>query len=226
MMQDKLFKDAHSDFVQKSLRGAKSFVFKSKKSYEQEDNTPWLITFADLMAILLVFCLILLKMYSKTAYFSDTCQHRQTSESFNTLVSIAEAKGDRSFYDFSIPLRMYHKNYIKQPSGNETEKIIAKITIPLLSVQYVLEERHKVGLQRIASLLMNNPSAKVIISMPCREPSSHQMNFINEIISYLTSSCNIDGKSIYFKSMIPIPKAQESSAEDIEVSIMKDFWTL
>lgn len=226
MMKDKIFKDTNSAFVHKSPRRAESLIFQGGKGYEREDNTPWLITLADLMAILLVFCLVLLQMNSRPGQIYDMLLHRQISTPFNTLVSIAEAKGNYSSYDLSIPLSMYHKNYTKQMKRNENEKIINKIEIPLPREHYTFEESYKIGLQRIASLWKNNEGAKIIIFIPCKEPSTQQMNFVQEIVEYLTGSCNVDGKNIYLKSRSMALKAPGSSAENIEVSIMKEFWTL
>lgn len=226
MMENKICKDANSAFVYKSPRRAESLIYQGRKGCEREDNTPWLITLADLMAILLVFCLVSLQMNSKPGQSSYIPLHRQVSTPFNTLVSIAEAKGNYSSYDLSIPLSMYHKNYTKQMKRNENEKIINKIEIPLPREHYTFEESHKIGLQRIASLWKNNESAKIIIFIPCKEPSTQQMNFVQEIVEYLTASCKVDGKNIYLKSMTMALKAPGSSAENIEVSIMKDFWTL
>ena len=200
--------------------------FNARKNFaERDDNTPWLITLADLLAILLVFSLVL---FSHMMHTKDVLVSAPAKKDFaGSLVPVAEAGHAADPAVLSIPARLYHREKSAAAGSGDEEKIIARMTVELQETTGILNEFQRKELQHIADLLRLNPSTKIIITARMYDQTAPTGPRVQDIISFLTEHCGIDGRKIFFTSASSSAAARRAlSGESIEVSLVKEFWSL
>lgn len=202
-----------------------AFFAQRKNFAERDDNTPWLITLADLLAILLVFSLVLFSlMMPKKPAVAPVQAKKDFAGSF---VSIAEAQTGSKPSALSIPAGLYQRFKSSARSSGDEEKIIAHMTINIPETQAPLSEGYKSDLQRIGELSRLNPDTKIIISVRMYHASAGTAPRVQDIIAFLTGHCGVDGKNILFTSGSSSTAGPGAlSGESIEVSLVKEFWSL
>jgi len=199
-------------------------MFSERKAFgEQDDNTPWLISLADLLAILLVFCLVLLSFtITKKTSVSLPAQIKQKTSS---LVPIAEARGNQKYQSISLPLDLCQLKHGPVSHRHTDEKTILKISIPFGQDTVTLNQIQKNELQRFTALYKQNETSKIIIAAPI-EATPHALPITQNIITYLAQSCGIKKEHIYLTSNLSPSDAYLSFPNNlIEVSLLKEFWS-
>jgi flagellar motor protein MotB len=200
----------------------------SKGDAKGEDNTSWLITFADLMTILLVFSFVLfVTIHKDKNILSSHEKHPDTNTSF---VPTAHAKTEKHAVKTSVPLYIYNKTSTTEQSSTE-EKIILKRSVRFDPEGVKLTEGFKSDLNELSALSKKNPSAKIIVSAHIGEPSNLSIKRAKRIIDYLISQCNIEKKRIFVQSLPDNvhlnsigSKKNMPEEKPIEVKLIKAFW--
>jgi len=206
--------------------------FSGRKSLdEKEDNTPWLITLADLLTILLVFSFVIIGITGKSNLNSLSVQAQKNT--IGSLVSVAEATVNSSPLLLSIPLTICQNGHNKTKQRDDSEKIIMRSSFPIADDGSALGDVQKSQLNQIAQVSIKNPSSRIIIAMTIDTSSQQSARHAKDIITYLTTACNIDKANVFLQPLSDVLTANplsganpEKTGQHIEVKLLKDFWSL
>ncbi len=190
-----------------------------RQNIEHDGGTmPWMITFADLMMILLVFSFILFMTHRST----------QTAELKNSsLSSIAYATVNQDESDDTVTVRI-PMNFSLIGTTDRQDRIIKKLLLETHGSSS-LTEYDKRSIDTLADLARKNPGTRIIITGGA-DTAGASMKTAETVSSYLNRTCGIDKKSIYMQSKSG-PAAPSSAKEtepadsaQIEVKLVKPFW--
>ncbi|MCX8044546.1 MAG: hypothetical protein N3B18_10535 [Desulfobacterota bacterium] len=204
-----------------------SFLNGRKFVTEFDDNTPWLITLADLFAILLICCLVLLSLNSQTLKTMLSSLQSAKETRATRLVSLAEANNGRAPSDITLSLPLYQLEDSKSRMKHNEEKIIIKTSVPLTQFHGPLNEEKKADLQRIGTLYKSDGTTRIVIGIRLQdESSSHVVQLAKVIMSYLVEVCGVERSNIYLQSLqTASPELPKNVCDSIEVMLLKEFWT-
>ena len=206
---------------------------KRRKSYdeddENDDNTPWMITFADLMTILLIFSFVLFALNHKDDKTASA--GKQTSDISTSLVTIAHANTKDHTSYLTIPLYI-NDEALEAGQSRDEERIILKKSVRFVQRSTALNETLRSELSSVAELSKKNPTAKIIISSNIDGASKLSIKRAMSIVDYFVDKCSIEKKKIFLQSIQentspPTPAAaceNISEEEHVEVKLTKPFW--
>lgn len=206
--------------------------FSERKSFgEKDDNTPWLITLADLLTILLVFSFVIIGISSKSGLDFQNIQTQK--DTIGSLVSVAEATVSHNSALLSIPLSMYNTAHPKVEQRDEDEKIIMKNSFYISDDCSSLNDGQKSELHQIAQVCRKNPSTKIIVAADIDPPSQSAVRHAKDIITYLTVTCGINKRNVFMQALTDVVGSSSCTMASppitgqlIEVKLLKDFWSL
>ena len=210
---------------------AKDSLFVKRNINTDEDNTEWLITFADLMSIMLVFSFFMFISSNKTGQFV----HNQI-KSFETKSFIPLAHANAADYGRISNISIYIPNDNQSPVSNKEheDRIIEKIRIFFSSEQSVLKDEFKTQLRRISEIERTNQSSKIIVTVYGNIMSENPIRRSSSVIKYLSETCHIPKEKIFLqtltcsgnnKSLRETP-GEGSETNLVEVKVTKTFWLL
>jgi outer membrane protein OmpA-like peptidoglycan-associated protein len=209
------------------LRNTESFL-KIRNSYaEEDDNTPWLITFADLMTILLVFSFVLFALNHEDDKTVSTRKH--PSDTSTSLIPIAHSNTRNYNSYLTIPLYINDEASETGKSSDE-EKIILKKSVCFDPRSATLTWALKSELNSMAKFSKKNTDAKIIVMADFESTSKLSIKRSMSIVDYFVDKCTIEKKKIFLQSLHEDPSTSTASYENIsedrpvEVKLIKAFW--
>ncbi len=201
-----------------------SLLAKRKLRSKEEDSTPWLITFADLMTILLVFTFVLFITNMKNGT-SDIVK-KYTEPKSNSLITLAHADLNETKNNVTVPV-FVDNNQIKRPEPETRERIILKKHLRFSSKSDELRDNHIIELKKFAELSTNNRDSKIIIGISKENNNSLLTNAVR-IVDHLANTEGINKSRMYIQtaSSITLPdKYSEIPIDNIlEIKLVKSFW--
>lgn len=203
------------------------FEEKTGQDSSEGSSVPWLLTFADLMTILLVFSFVLFIITYKSGRPAEDAKN--ASESSSSLVSLADAKMVSTGTDVSIPVHVYNSVATAKQSPAE-ERIIMRKAIDFETNTSSLSATCKAHLRALAAFSEKNPSSKIVINADIATASKLLIKRATNIVNYLVRSCYIQKKRIFLQPFDLHPRPVMTAAYNtkpqstIEVKLIKEFW--
>jgi flagellar motor protein MotB len=193
---------------------------KRRRNSNDEESSHWLISFADLMTILLVFSFALF-MVNINESGNKNPNREKTSKS---LVTTAHANSNESINRAPV----FIDNDPKEQSEPVTmERTILKKHLNFPSESSGLRNNHIIDLKEFADLSKSNQDSKIIIGVSKENNPSLMKNAVR-IVEHLAKTEGINKSRVYIQtaSEIILPdKYKELSTDSIlEVKIIKSFW--
>jgi flagellar motor protein MotB len=193
---------------------------KRRRNVNDEEGSHWLISFADLMTILLVFSFALFMVNMKESSNKSTPREK-TSKS---LVTTAHADSNKSINRAPV----FIDNDPKEQSEPVTmERTILKKHLNFPSESTGLRNNHIIDLKEFADLSKSNQDSKIIIGISKEKNPSLMKNAV-KIVDHLAKTGGINKSRMYIQtaSDIILPdKYKELSTDSIlEVKLIKSFW--
>lgn len=193
---------------------------KRRHNANDEESSHWLISFADLMTILLVFSFALFMVNIKESGNKNP-NREKTSQS---LVTTAHANSNESIKRAPV----FIDNDPKEQSEPVTmERTILKKHLNFPSGNSGLRNNHIIDLKEFADLSKSNQDSKIIIGVSKENNPSLMKNAVR-IVEHLAKTEGIDKSRVYIQtaSEIILPdKYKELSTDSIlEVKLIKSFW--
>ena len=208
---------------------AEAFLKRRNSYVKEDDNTQWLITFADLMTILLVFSFVLFAVSHKDDKTASTIEH--PSDTFTSLFPIAHAKTRNHTLKPIVPLYIYDEASETDQSPDEG-KIILKKLVRFDPQSATLSWPLKSELNSMAKFSNKNPDAKIIVTADFNSTSKLSIKRAMSIVNYLVDECTIEKKKIFLQPLrenisFPISTASHKNILEkrpVEVKLIKAFW--
>ena len=196
-------------------------IFAKRKQYvNDEENAHWLISFADLMTILLVFSFVLFMVNMKEGG-NKSSNIESTSKS---LVTAAHADSNESINRTPVMLDNKPKD---QSEPVTMERTILKKHLNFPSESSGLKNNHIIDLKEFADLSKSNQDSKIIIGIS-KESNPSLMENAVKIVDHLAKTEGINKSRMYIQtaSQIILPyKYKELSNDSIlEIKLIKSFW--
>jgi hypothetical protein len=193
---------------------------KRRHNANDEESSNWLISFADLMTILLVFSFALFMVNMKENSNKRTPREK-TSKS---LVTIAHADSNEAINRAPV----FIDNDPKEQSEPVTmERTILKKHLNFPSESTGLRNNHIIDLKEFSDLSKSNQDSKIIIGIS-KEKNPLLMKNAVKIVDHLAKTGGINKSRMYIQtaSEIILPdKYKELSTDSIlEVKLIKSFW--
>ena len=193
---------------------------KRRHNANDDESSNWLISFADLMTILLVFSFALFMVNMKENSNKSTPREK-TSKS---LVTIAHADSNKSIDRAPV----FIDNDPKEQSEPVTmERTILKKHLNFPSESTGLRNNHIIDLKEFSDLSKSNQDSKIIIGIS-KEKNPLLMKNAVKIVDHLAKTGGINKSRMYIQtaSEIILPdKYKELSTDSIlEVKLIKSFW--
>ena len=221
----------HTEKTTMNMYGAgdcNAFIAKVKHRSAGDDTVPWLITFADLMTILLIFSFVLFMAHykgSRRVVLQDRPPDANTS-----LVMVAHAKTGADADSFSIPLHAYRDAPPAEQSP-EAEAVIMKRAIRLGGEKEILPVQSRDDLTAIARLALKNPSSRIIVHADLYGGSARALDGVMCVVDYLVGTCDVSRKMIFLqaapdrKRAGSVVSAQPHEKQaPIDIKLVKTFW--
>ncbi len=211
-----------------------SLLTKRNRDREKDrnsENASWLITFADLMTILLVFSFVMfITNYREKSGRAEFAANRPLDQSAS-LISVVHADTAKNFEELSVPVHVY-KDSAPAARSTDSERIIMKKNVSFTQ-DTLLQQSSKATLRTIAHLSGKNPSSKIIVTTDLRGSSGLPVKKALQVVHYLVENCSVARKNIYLQSPQPAPAAHHAShnintsvERPLEVKLIKAFWWL
>lgn len=205
------------------------FLKKRKSDGNGDDNVPWLITFADLMTILLVFSFFL--FITNHQNDQNPVNKKNASDRLQSLIPLANANTRNHTADQSVKLYI-PAEALKVEQPRDEEKTIRKKLIFFPSNKSALSPGFKSDLAELAETAKKNPSSKIILTSYTDGKSDLSANRVNCIVAYFSKECGIEKKKIFLQNFPEkIPQPADTSTDEImpaerlvEVRLIKAFW--
>ena len=197
-----------------------TILSKRRLNSNDEESSHWLISFADLMTILLVFSFVLFMVNMKGVNNKST----NTEKASTSLVTTAHADSNKLIDKTPI----YINNAPKDQSEPVTmERTILKKHFNFPTKTSGLRNNHIIDLKKFADLSKSNQDSKIIIGISKENNPSLMQNAV-KIVEHLAKTEGINKSRVYIQtaSDIILPdKYKELSADSIlEVKLIKSFW--
>lgn len=185
----------------------------------KDDNSSWLISFVDLISILLIFSFTLfIAMPKGSTGREDTpapsagspllfnIAHASTNEDINPV----HLKGDVSGSHLA----------------DMGERVISRHAVFFSPEETSLRASAVTGLGNLASLSKNNPYSKIIITTNRQDNPDKTLTRANNIIDYFTLICSIERDKIFLQSLSERDARGGGAPEKdaVDVKLIKDFW--
>ena len=210
---------------------ADAFLKKRRMDAKNDDNTSWLLTFADLMTILVVFSFILFIITQKNKPEEDG--NKNIPENPASFVSVAHANTSIHLsgpgFSLSIPEKI---EPLEQLSSEE--RIIQKTPIYFAHDKTALRTGFNPELKKIALLSKKNPDSKIILTSYTDCASKLSMQRAENITEHLTENCKVERNKIFLQNHSKHPSTnidihdheKEQNERLVDVTLVKAFWWL
>ncbi len=205
-----------------------AFLNKRNKSDKTDDSIPWLITFADLMTILLVFSFVMFITTHKNN--KAISMDRQISDTITSLLPVAHANTSSDTEKLSVPVYICDKAS-KSEQAQDEEKTILRKSIHFDPRSTTLSKGFKSDLHEIAEFSKNNLSSKIIITADIGSRSKLSIRRAMNIVDHLIKKCSIEKEKVFLQTFQKNPSITSSPAHEnisegrtIEVKLIKAFW--
>lgn len=200
---------------------------KRKINTPEDTGSSWLITFADLMTILLVFTFVLF-ITNRPHDQKDRKTANKKSAENSSLVTLAHADMTNNGSETTIYLSNQNSAE-RAPSFRNTERIILKKHLHFANNSPVLRQNHLTDLKNIATLLKTNTGSKLIISLN-EQNSKTLMDPAVNIMNHLSQQQGVSKNNIYIQTLsridIPDRYAEQLPENIIALKLIKSFWNL
>ncbi|MFC1591749.1 flagellar motor protein MotB [Thermodesulfobacteriota bacterium] len=199
-----------------------------RRETASEDNVSWLITFADLMTILLIFSFVLF-----IANYSTTPRKPLEQESEPaSLVPLVHANTKQADTGLSVPV--YIDRIAAVPAqAAQADRVIESKVIVFDPNTDRMPVHSTAGLRRIAALARENPGTKIIIIADIKSSSKKLLKKTSRIIDYLERECGIAKKSIFLQAPAAASDkhtgrktALQTDRLFVIIKLTKPFWWL
>ena len=193
---------------------------KRRHNANDDESSHWLISFADLMTILLVFSFALFMVnINETGNKNPNLEKKSKS-----LVTIAHADSNEAINRTPV----FIDNDPKEQSEPVTmERTILKKHLNFPSESTGLRNNHIIDLKEFSDLSKSNQDSKIIIGIS-KEKNPLLMKNAVKIVDHLAKTGGINKSRMYIQtaSEITLPdKYKELSTDSIlEVKLIKSFW--
>ncbi len=199
-----------------------NFLLKKHPAKElKEDNSSWLISFVDLISILLIFSFTLFIAMPKGSDHREMAKN--PSKGAPLLFNIAHASTNEDL----APL------YLNDVSGTHMtdtgERVISRHSVYFNPDETSLRASSVSNLGNIASLSKKNRFSKIIITTNKHENPDTTIKRANNIVDYFTLICKIERDKIFLQSLTEKDLQKKYSGElleknSVDVKLIKDFW--
>jgi len=197
-----------------------TILAKRRLNSNDEESSHWLISFADLMTILLVFSFVLFMVNMKDV----NNESRNTEKTSTSLVTTAHADSNKLIDKTPVYIDTDPKD---QSEPVTMERTILKKHFNFPSKTSGLRNNHIIDLKKFANLSKSNQDSKIIIGISKENNPSLMQNAV-KIVEHLAKTEGINKSRVYIQtaSDIILPdKYKELSADSIlEVKLIKSFW--
>ena len=193
---------------------------KRRHNANDDESSHWLISFADLMTILLVFSFALFMVNINETGNKNPNREKKSK----SLVTIAHADSNEAINKAPV----FIDNDPKEQSEPVTmERTILKKHLDFPSESTGLRNNHIIDLEEFADLSKSNQDSKIIIGIS-KEKNPLLMKNAVKIVDHLAKTGGINKSRMYIQtaSEIILPdKYKELSTDRIlEVKLIKSFW--
>ncbi len=196
-----------------------------------DDNVSWLITFADLMTILLVFSFI--TYTARTEVIAEMPKPKTEIHPPASFTSLAYANTDvKHKKSVSLPVYIPEQRHKSTKAENRDTLVLRKI-LTFYTDSPSLKDHHKRCIGDIVKLAQKNESTRIIVAADVGDRHSTGMCHVNDVCGYLRHECDIPKKRIYIQSLPHIPAPMSASGhqgikkrQSVEISLIKPFWCL
>ncbi len=207
---------------EKKINDFEGFIEQRKSTPPEGNAVPWLITFADLMTILLVFCFVLFTVYNRPGTVKKV-----ESQSGSSLMSIAYAVTSNAVEP--APPTFIPQDVHRQKDAPRTVRIIKSSIIDFSPGSKALNKYSKASLGMLVDLAEKNPDTKFVLTACTKDLGTRQLQNAQSIVDYLAVTCGIERSRIYVQN---IPSGSESDdghgnpldSTQVAVKLTKAFW--
>jgi len=197
-----------------------SVLAKRRHHFGDEENSNWLISFADLMTILLVFSFVLFMVNIKDGGNKST----RTETASKSLVTAAHADPNESIDRSPVLIDINPKDETEPVT---MERTILKKHLNFPTENIGLKNNHIIDLKEFAALSKNNQDSKIIIGISKESDPSLMENAV-EIVDHLAKTEGINKSRMYIQtaSKIILPERLKELSEEsiLEIKLIKSFW--
>jgi len=200
---------------------------KRKINASEDSGSAWLITFADLMTILLVFTFVLFINNMNNDQKNRKTANNKSAEN-SSLITLAHADMTNTGSETTIYLPNQNSTE-RKPAFKNPERIILKKHLHFTNNSPVLRQNHLTDLKNFATLLKTNADSKLIISLN-EQNSKTLMDHAVNIMTHLSRQQGIAKNNIYIQTVsridIPDKYAGQLPENIIALKLVKSFWNL
>ncbi|MCP4717449.1 MAG: hypothetical protein GY868_20190 [Deltaproteobacteria bacterium] len=196
------------------------------KENNGDDNFGWLITFADLMTILLVFSFAMFAALNKNDSFLQSLFDGQEQQK-SSGVPLAHAKAPAvNKNTVSIPLHLI-ESMPQDLRTDEENKIIISQALSLsdrqVSSDYILLR----NLNRLLEMAENNPTSKIIVKVQYNTTNSAGLKHGARIADFLSTQQKINSNRVFLQKKYSSNQPSDMEPQNsVEVQLVKAFWAL
>lgn len=188
---------------------------------QEGSSLSWLITFADLMTILLVFSFVLFMSHPSRQSSERRSRSARETESFLPLAfaTTAEEHGQVTI-DLS-------RTSLPPPESRRADTIIQRIRVFMHETTEPHSAMERRDLQTLADLYRSNPGSRIVLCPPAEPPDSPSPAQLHNLMSYMITACEIAPDEIFIQDSTA-PQHTDTPAEprpaEIEVRLTKPYW--
>ena len=185
---------------------------------EDESSFAWLITFADLMTILLVFAFVMI--VSTDGRHATPATPGTPAATIPSFIDTAYA----SRADTAPQVPGYLPRTTTAPGRHRGDRVVKRIVLPLRAAG--LTARDEVHLAPVAALMQHNPALRLILHPPAGVGPAQWGAPLTDLRAHLGMTCKIDPARIYIQPAAACRTATSHPAPMIELTLEQPFWEL
>ena len=185
---------------------------------DDDSSFAWLITFADLMTILLVFAFVMI--VSQGGRNAVPARTAAPARSTPTLIDTAYASRPDGIQQIPV----YLPRSATPPAAHRGDRVVKRIALALRADG--LTARDEVCLTPVAALMQRNPALRLVLHPPAGVSPAQWSAPLTDLRAYLDMACHIEPARIYIQPASVCRTVTSKAAPMIELTLEQPFWEL
>ena len=185
---------------------------------DEDSSFAWLITFADLMTILLVFAFVMIV----SGGVPSTLPVPVPTPVKNAPMLMDTAYASRPESAVQTPVYLPHTAPVK--FVHRGDRVVERITLPLSAAG--LSAHDEIRLTPVAALMQHNTTLRLVLHPPAGVNPQQWSAPLTELRSYLDMACKIDPARIYIQPARVCRPTGSQPTPMIELTLEQPFWEL